>query len=83
MAKQNLDKELLVRLDERSKNMDEKLDNIFEQCKKTNGRVTVLETERVASLENWRSRIQGGWYVIILACTAIGSVIGWIINSII
>lgn len=68
------DRELLARLDERHNSMMEKLKDIHEDVKKINGRVT--------SLENWRSEIRGSWRATILLSSAIGAVIGFIINLI-
>jgi len=43
---------------EHQKSMDGKLDNILDQCKKTNG--------RVSSLETFRSWAQGSWWAVCL-----------------
>ena len=46
--------ELLARLDERQQAMDEKLDHILEQTKKTNGRLLTAE-DKIQSLSTWRA----------------------------
>ena len=62
--------EFIARLDERQKAMMEKLEEIHEGVKKTNGRVTILE--------NWRSEIRGSWRATVLISSAIGALIGFI-----
>lgn len=68
------DRELLARLDERHNSMMEKLNEMHEDVKKINGRVT--------SLENWRSEIRGTWRATILLSSAISALIGFVINLI-
>lgn len=60
--------EQLARLDERLKAMAGKLDDIHQEVKKTNGRVTVLE--------GWRSEIRGTWRATTFLTSIISSVIG-------
>ena len=67
-------KELLARIDERQQQMNNQLTHIFNEVKKTNGRVTALE--------NWKSRLQGSWKAVVVLSVAIGGVIGWITNLI-
>ena len=75
--------QLLIRLDERMKAMDErsktemramsnKLDTISTQVTKTNGRVTALES--------WKSELKGGWKATASIGGVIGGVIAFIIN---
>lgn len=66
--------ELIGRLDERQKAMMEKLEEIHDGVKKTNGRVTVLE--------NWRSELRGSWRTTILFSSAIGALVAFLINLI-
>lgn len=66
--------ESLARLDERQKAMMDKLEQIHEGVKKTNGRVTTLE--------NWRSEIRGSWRTTILFSSAIGALVAFLINLI-
>ena len=56
--------ELLARIDERQKSMDEKVDKLLTQVTLTNGRVT--------SLEKWQSYIKGS---IIIVAFIIGLVV--------
>lgn len=62
--------ELLARLDERQKSMMEKMEEIHNGVKATNGRVTALE--------NWRSEIRGSWRATILISSAVGALIGFL-----
>lgn len=54
---------LLARLDERQKAMDDKIDQILVQTTKTNGRLTKAE-ENIDKLNMWRSQLKGSYYVI-------------------
>lgn len=45
-----------------------KLDQILTEVKKTNGRVTTLET--------WKSKVQGGYFALVAVCTVLGFAIG-------
>jgi len=51
---------MIARLDERSMSMDEKLDSILEQTKKTNGRVTVSE-KNINDIQSWQSNSDSHW----------------------
>ena len=64
--------QLLVRLDERSKNDHETLDEILINVKSTNGRVTALE--------KWRDVLIGQWRLLVPIATAVGTVLGFLIK---
>jgi hypothetical protein len=74
-AASNLDQELLARIDERQRAMDEKLDLIHAETKRTNGRVT--------KLEDWKSRINGAWIAIAFVGPIIGAFVTWLIQILI
>lgn len=67
----------LARIDERLKAIVESNTLIYAEVKKTNGRVTNIENERLPSLEHWRSRMKGVWIAVIFFCTALSTVIGF------
>lgn len=60
--------ELLARVDERQKAIQEKLDMIYEQVTKTNGRVSALEA--------WRNQLNGGFRATTLIYSVLSSVLG-------
>lgn len=62
--------ELLARLDERYKRIDEKIDAILIQTTKTNGRLTKAE-EQINSLNTWKSQ----WKAIYSFVGVIGTII--------
>jgi hypothetical protein len=64
--------EMLGRLDERQKAMLAKLELVYDEVKKTNGRVSALET--------WKSGILGGWRATTVISALIGAVIGFLTN---
>ena len=70
-----MDDQLLARLDERQQAMDEKLDHILEQTKKTNGRLLGAE-EKIQSLSTWRAEIKAQLRLLIV----IGSVLGFALS---
>lgn len=73
MAKrQTQDENFLKWLDERFDRIIEKQDATHAEVKKTNGRVTALE--------NWRSKMRGAWYAIVIVATVFGVVVGWAIS---
>lgn len=67
--------ELLARLDERQQAMDEKLDHILEQTKKTNGRLLGAE-DKINSLNTWRAEIKAQLKLLVI----IGSVLGFALS---
>lgn len=66
------EKEMLARIDERQKAMADKLEEIYDEVKMTNGRVTSLET--------WRSEIRGTIRATAFISAGIGAAIGFITN---
>ena len=72
-----MNEELLARLDERQQAMDEKIDAILEQTKKTNGRLLVAE-DRIQSLSTWRAEIKAQLKLLVV----IGSVLGFALSYI-
>lgn len=73
------DKQLLARLDERQQAMDEKIDAILEQTKRTNGRLLTAE-ERIQSLSTWRAEIKAQIRLVVILGTIIGGIAGWVIS---
>jgi hypothetical protein len=73
--------ELLARVDERQQAMDEKIDAILEQTKKTNGRLDRAE-DKIRDLILWKEVRNGQLKIIWLLVIGIISLIGWIINVI-
>jgi len=69
--------ELLARLDERQQAMDEKLDHILEQTKKTNGRLLTAE-DKIQSLSTWRAEIKAQLKLLVV----IGSILGFALSYI-
>lgn len=66
MNKPKTTAEQLGRFDERLKAVLDKLEDIHDECKKTNGRVT--------SLEGWRSELKGTYRATALIASLIGAV---------
>jgi hypothetical protein len=62
-------KALDAKFDDRHMENQSILREIRDETKKTNGRVTKLET--------WKSRIEGGWWVIAL----LAGVVGWLLHG--
>jgi hypothetical protein len=73
--------ELLARVDERQQAMDEKIDAILEQTRKTNGRLDRAE-DKIRDLILWKEVRNGQLKIIWLVVIGIISLIGWIINVI-
>lgn len=69
--------ELLARLDERQQAMDEKLDHILEQTKKTNGRLLTAE-DKIQNLSTWRAEIKAQIKLLLV----IGPILGFILSYI-
>lgn len=72
--------ELLARLDERQQNMDQKIDAILEQTKKTNGRLLRAEDD-IDALQIWKAEIKGSFKTLIFVFTIVGVIIGWFIST--
>jgi hypothetical protein len=64
--------ELLTRMDERMRETREDVKAILIQTTATNGRVT--------SLENWRSKLNGGWKAILIMAGLFGALLGLIVE---
>jgi hypothetical protein len=73
--------ELLARVDERQQAMDDKLDAILEQTKKTNGRLDRAE-DKIRDLILWKEVRNGQLKIIWVVVLGIVSLIGWIISVI-
>lgn len=71
--------ELLARVDERQQHMDEKIDAILEQTKKTNGRLLMAE-QNIQELSTWKAVIKGQMKIVVFIAGVIISVIGWILT---
>jgi uncharacterized protein YaaR (DUF327 family) len=71
--------ELLARLDERQQAMDEKIDAILEQTKKTNGRLLVAESN-INELSTWKAVIKGQMKIVVFIAGLIITLIGWMLT---
>lgn len=71
--------ELLARLDERQQAMDEKLDHILEQTKKTNGRLLTAE-DKIQVLSTWRAEVKAQIKTIVAIGSAAGILISFIFS---
>jgi hypothetical protein len=65
--------DLLGRLDERTKNLDAKLDAILEQTTMTNG--------RLRKVESWQAWIKGGLAALSLAVPSITGLVVYILTN--
>lgn len=74
------DEQLLARLDERQQAMDEKIDAILEQTKKTNGRLNVAE-DKIHSLNLWRAEIKAQLKLLVIIGSVLGFILSWIISK--
>lgn len=85
--------ELLIRIDERQRHMDETLDEVLTQTKKTNGRVDKLEErtdqidERIDKHEmevrksrSFRDKFDGGWKTVVAIVGTLGFLISTILH---
>lgn len=77
---------LLARIDERQEAMFLTMQDVLEEAKKTNGRVTGIEVnmaalknhpERLASVETWRNKIQGAWKAVVIIAIVFGALLGY------
>lgn len=76
----NTDDQLLARLDERQRAMDEKIDAILEQTKKTNGRLLLAESG-IEKLNLWKAQVVGALKTLLIVGAVVGALIGWFIDS--
>lgn len=73
--------ELLARLDERQQAMDEKLDSILEQTKKTNGRLLSAE-DKIQSLSTWRAEIKAQLKLLVFVGSVLGFALSYLFSKI-
>jgi hypothetical protein len=59
--------------------MDEKIDAILEQTKRTNGRLLTAE-ERIQGLSTWRAEIKAQIRLVLILATIISGIAGWVIS---
>ena len=71
--------ELLARLDERQQAIDEKIDAILEQTKKTNGRLLTAE-DKIQVLSTWRAEVKAQIKTIVAIGSAAGILISFIFS---
>ena len=67
----------LARIEERLEATDSMLEKIYNEVKKTNGRVTNIEMQRLPALENWRARVGGIWFAVTVGSSVIGAIAGF------
>lgn len=76
----SIDNDLIARLDERQQAMDDKLDAILEQTKKTNGRLLVAE-DSIDKINLWKAQVVGSLKTLLIVGAVAGAIIGWVIDS--
>lgn len=74
-----MDEQLLARLDERGKHMEEKIDRILEQTTKTNGTVTQHGIE-INSLKTWKEVREGQGKVLYWVGGVLLAVLGFLVK---
>ena len=77
MTTDELQNNLLARLDERQKAMDGKIDAILIQTTKTNGRLSKAEDD-IHSLNLWKAKLKGSYTAIVIIGGILGAIIGWL-----
>ena len=70
MAKKlSTDENFVKWIEEKFNHIIENQERTYNEVKKTNGRVTVLE--------QWKNRIKGAWYAVIIMAMVFGAMVGW------
>lgn len=74
-----MENQLLHRLDERSKHMEDKIDKILEQTIKTNGKVALHEAE-INKLKTWKEVREGQGKILYWVGGAVLAALGFLIK---